>query len=522
MPSLADTEQKRGFPGRYATPALLSLGALDRAIVIAGFGSRYVSTDDGVIWGAAMHYGRGSFHGPYYYGQNYGPMLEALVAAPFTHLGIPLWWLMPIVTTVLGLLPYWSFALWHQKHGRTAAAACFAALPLLLPVEFSMMTTMSRGFVSGMAPLAFLPWILDLRNAHMRSLLTGTAISAAWYANPNSTIFSAAYLCWYVTTQRPWPKHTLFTALGLLPGALAHMFSQAWCEAHPDRAAYFLDPRALLFERDHFANALSYLDGHFRWLMPVLWPYGSLTLVLLVGQVLLAIRHRKPVWTASLLVALLIITFSLGMWKTHDGEDWVFFPRSRMYLALPLLLAWGGALFVHDLPLKTRGAMIIAVLAVTCTIWRATQLETSIRTQVTARYGTVGIDLVEHFVDDEKRIRGICDERGAGLIVPLQAGGGMWPAFRAYLYPAIDQQLPPTYLERNDRQYWLHDRCASSVVPTILFTGGDPPHWDRIRARDQRFERFSADGYEDVYILPGNTTRTDSLVTWLSNELNEP
>ena len=515
-------EKERAHYVRYTTVTLLALGVIDRAIVIGGFGGRYVSSDDGVIWVAAMHYGQGIFHGPYYYGQNYGPMLEALIAAPFTRLGIPLWWLMPIVTTVLGLLPYWSFALWHQKHGRTAAAACFAALPMLMPVEFSMMTTMSRGFITGLAPLAFLPWILDIRNATMRTLLTGMVVAAAWYINPNSVIFSAAYLCWYVITQRPWTKHMLLAASGLLPAVLAHWYSQEWCEAHPERASHYLDPRTLLFEPVQFSAAVSYLDGHFRWLMPLLWPYGSLTVVLLAGMVLLSVRDGRADRTTSLLVALLLIAYSLGTWKTQDGEDWVFFPLSRMFLAMPLLIAWESALFVQERRLKTRWAAVIVGLAVICAIQRAALLDTSIRTQVTAPYSTVGIDAREYLVDDEERLRRICDERGAGLIVPLQAGGGMWPTFRAYLYPAIDQRLPATYLARSDRQYWQHERIARSVVPTVLFTGGDAPHWDRILARDRRFERLSATGFDDVHILSGNAERTDSLVTWLYTELNKP
>jgi len=81
------------------------LATVDRAILIEIFGSRYVSTDDAIVWSAAVDYGQGLFRGPYYYGQNYGPMLEALVAAPFTRLGLPMHWLMPAVSSVLALLP---------------------------------------------------------------------------------------------------------------------------------------------------------------------------------------------------------------------------------------------------------------------------------------------------------------------------------------------------------------------------------------------------------------------------------
>lgn len=202
---------------------LLLLGLIDRAVAIILFGSRYVSTDDTIIWAAAVDYGQGLFYAPYYYGQNYGPMLEALIAAPLVRMGVPLWWSMPVVTTFLGNLPYWSFTLWHIKHRRAAAAICIAALPLLLPVEFSLMTTMSRGFITWLAPLALLPWISDLKRSSVRSALTGTVISIAWYINPNSVVFTIGYACWHVLTCRPWPKHAALTLIGLAPGVVAHL-----------------------------------------------------------------------------------------------------------------------------------------------------------------------------------------------------------------------------------------------------------------------------------------------------------
>ncbi|MBK6370200.1 MAG: hypothetical protein IPF64_10360 [Flavobacteriales bacterium] len=71
------------------------LGIVDRMILVHLFGSRYVSTDEAVQWHAAMDYSKGLFHGPFFYGQNYGPMLEALITAPFFRLGVPMYVLLP-------------------------------------------------------------------------------------------------------------------------------------------------------------------------------------------------------------------------------------------------------------------------------------------------------------------------------------------------------------------------------------------------------------------------------------------
>lgn len=186
----------RAGPWPWIAPSVV-----DRFGLIYLFASRYVSTDDSVMWHAAVDFAHARFHGPYFYGQSYGPMLEALVAAPLVRTGIPLNILMPGVTSLLALLPYWSFALWFHRQGRGLAAMVVAALPVLMPVEFGLMTTMCRGFITGAAVLALLPWASNIADPNRRSLAIGCIVSIAWFVNPNSLIFSVPFLVHYLLTS---------------------------------------------------------------------------------------------------------------------------------------------------------------------------------------------------------------------------------------------------------------------------------------------------------------------------------
>jgi hypothetical protein len=158
----------------------LSWAVVDRVILIMLFGTHFISTDDAVIWHATMDFAHGLFRGPYYYGQDYSPMLEALVAAPFYKIGLPMNVLMPTVSSLLAMLPYWSFALWFQRKGWSSSALVLAAFPLLMPVEFGAMTTMSRGFVTGIALLALFPWLAEIKGPRLRSWSLGAICSMAW------------------------------------------------------------------------------------------------------------------------------------------------------------------------------------------------------------------------------------------------------------------------------------------------------------------------------------------------------
>src|ERR1700733_6666319 len=86
--------------------AILFLLLVDRLGLLWRFGVQYTDTDRVVFWMGARDYAHWIFHEPCLYGQNYNYMLESLLAAPFFRLGLPCWYLLPVVTSALALVPY--------------------------------------------------------------------------------------------------------------------------------------------------------------------------------------------------------------------------------------------------------------------------------------------------------------------------------------------------------------------------------------------------------------------------------
>lgn len=68
---------------------LLLLLLLDRLFLLVTFNFKFVGSDDLIFWQGANDYLHFRFHEPYFYGQNYNFMLEAVVAAPLRLLGVP-------------------------------------------------------------------------------------------------------------------------------------------------------------------------------------------------------------------------------------------------------------------------------------------------------------------------------------------------------------------------------------------------------------------------------------------------
>ena len=173
--------------------ALIALAALERAWLLLHFGFTHIGIDDALIQQVAIDYGNGFFREPFLYGQNYNPMLEALLAAPFIRLGAAPWIALPIITSLLALLPFWSLSLWCLLRQEALAAFAVAAIPLLLPVEWGLITSLPRGWVHGLALLAFVPWMHGIRHSWTRHALLGLTLMAALLCNPNAAPLGASW-----------------------------------------------------------------------------------------------------------------------------------------------------------------------------------------------------------------------------------------------------------------------------------------------------------------------------------------
>ena len=84
------------------------------------------------------------------------------------------------------------------------------------------------------------------------------------------------------------------------------------------------------------------------------------------------------------------------------------------------------------------------------------------------------------------------------------------------------RDLPPTYLFGNDRRYWQRDAFQDTVVPVILFTGGEAERWNSILAEDERFVAVHDGGPDAAHVLIGNTFPTDSTIQSVLDVLNAP
>ena len=462
--------------------AILLLLLVDRLGLLWRFGFKYTDNDQVVFWLGAKDYARGIFHEPCFYGQNYNYMLESFLAAPFFRLGLPCWYLFPVVTSALALAPYVALGLCFRK--RDLLAACvFVALPLLLPPEFGMLTTMSRGFITGLCFLSLFPLLDRLQSERVRFLAAGMAGGLAASMNPNAMPAVAAMI---LVMQLRDPLRAvvwIYPLLGAVPFLALNYLVSLYYASHPPMHA--MSAGMMFFQPEMLLDGMEHLDRHFAWLCPLFWRHGSFVLILLLAPAaFLAVRRRWPE-ACALLAGVVIMLAALGMQKAHDGNLSVGYAYGRMFLAAPLLLGIGFS-FCSGL-MGDQKTELVALLLVCAgaTLVKAVTLGVAVQTATTPGPPPIAVRRVEEARQECAVIDALC--RGKiELVVTLP------PLHCSYADAAFDcmagevmfPDYPRTLIYGFDRRAWRSETELATVSTNILFIGGGRRGWQEVARHD--------------------------------------
>ena len=491
---------------------LLALCLLDRARIIVEFGARFTSADDAVFWAVADDMANGSFREPFLYGQDYNPALESLLAVPLLLARVPIHVAMPIAVSLLALAPFLFWGWWHARRHEWVAASAFIAMPLLLPVQWGMLTTMSRGFVGGLAILAFLPLTVRIAREQWRFAAVGTITALALAANPITLLFALPFtLAQWLETDGRW-RAALALLLGTTPSVLLAWQAQHFYQLHPERVVHGLSEGAFSMDSGRLLHAITTLDSRFIGLCPVWWPNGHVVLWLIALTSVVLWRTGLRATGIALFATLALIIASFALSKAADGTTHLFYPQARMYLALPLVLAWSVARFQWSLRL-TRVLPVITLMACCASLaWKALHAPAVIAQELASTAATPVAPLsVQRLEDDARIAAGFKEERGVDLIVTLFGEGAQPFMALNYAGPILEPGMPRTLFLAIDRRFWRRREERDAVRPRVLFVGADESYWSSARKGVPEMEVVPF-GTARARLLKDNTLTTGELL----------
>ena len=453
--------------------SILVLGATDRAW-IHHLSAHQATEDLAVVWHAAMDYANGEFHEPFFYGQDYGVMLEALLAAPGVALGCSPMAVLPIVIALLALAPYWSFAIWHYRQKDAVAACVFASMPLLLPPEHGIQYTN----LNGIALLALYPWAIGRGGSTLGTFLAGAILMAAAAVNLNALVACAALGTHFMVSQSRSPWNVVRALAGAVPVLFLLFEAMRFYSASPDRLAHTVFDWRMDFHPELIPEAMGRLDAHFAWLCPIWWPHGQAAIWLLIA--LVPVLAAKQNWAGALGIgaALICMLIALCFPKAHDGTSSVLFPLSRIFLAVPLLIAWG----VVQLPWSSfRQRWILRafmpILAITCGL-RASRARGIIADAEGFHEGTpLRVHHTELARKECRTIALVAEALDVDLIVILRDPDPGLGLFLNMACPVCEPTMPPTYMPQGERRTWRKAQEAFSIRHRALLVQGSAERW---------------------------------------------
>jgi hypothetical protein len=323
-----------------AALALVSvLLVADRVRYLTHFGFVVTDADQTSLWYQADDVAHLRFREPCFYGQSYNVAIEAWLAAPLLWLKVPVWAALPIVTVALSLLPFAVLSVIAYRKGQRWIGPIILLIPLALPVQYLVVSSLPRGFVTGIAAAvpAVACWLIGRSRA---TFAVGSFFAVvALTINQSCAILLLPAGVYALLTNWRSARFYLFSLIGAAIGSPAPILLWLFYRVHPECDAY--RPKApFVFDWPTLRCSVSrpglsfffndFFPGHgYGWMIVIVLPVMFVTL-LLVKQFKMSI--------AMLLGGVFTIA-CLGIIRVHSAFDNIFYPASRMFLAVPVVVA---------------------------------------------------------------------------------------------------------------------------------------------------------------------------------------
>jgi len=483
----------------------LSLVVIYRWLILRDFSFQISDSDQAIMWQGLKDYSEGRFYEPRFYGQAYNSFFEALLAVPLYKAGLEAHVALPIVSSSLSLLPFILLSCLCYFKRSKLIGLLILCLPLLLPVEHAMLTSMPRGFVPGIALAGAACFQIFYKHSRTAFALGAFLHVLAFSLNSNAILISVPCLFYLLLENRKNSRFYSYTALGALPAALIHGAAALFYSRHPN---YNLHRFGLEYSFSDLWAAMRHLDDFFNFNTPVTSSSGFL--VLIYFWIISVYYFKKGVWNEALVTAFIpfLILFTFGFNKVNEGTNSLFFHYSRMFLALPVLLALSASL--HPPALTKKIYYVILLLPLYFFVEHLFTYRSIIQKRSTA--GTderVIIAQTESILNDCKNFKLLCKELQVDLIV---ISNHFYYDFYNYGCAACEADFPNTLRPIYERRTHRLLEDEKRVYKTILII-------DLNRDFEKEFPFIKKiPHHSDLYLIQYNHLKTMDVLKQLSIE----
>ncbi|MEO8760035.1 MAG: hypothetical protein ABI388_03025 [Bacteroidia bacterium] len=457
----------------------------------------YIDNDQPIMWLGTVDFSKGDFYEPRFYGQNYNTMLEALLAVPFYKMGIPTYKCVPAVTHVLALFPFifTSFYLFFKKKKESAIIVLGGLL--CLTTGYDIVTGIPRGFVTGIFFTSF--FILSLYNPknYKYLLLNSFLAYVAYLVNPNSVIVSVPCLFYLWLLNFSDKKFYIYAFVGFVLALPIDYGLNHFYRMHPN---YIVHGGESYFGISYFKDAITHINARFAHISPFIDQQGVTLLIAFLIALTVFFKKNKNLFY-SMLLTLFIVLVSFSYSKTQDGNTWVFYSFSRMYIGIPLLLL----LFISLLNIKTNKFFYLFIVVVFLfSGFKLAKFKKRIafHTDKNIRDRMLIVSLKE-MKESIEHFKAIAKQQHVTDIIFVE---NYWQQdFAVYAGSVLTDNYPNTLNPHYDRRYWRFQEEDTTIRKTFLLFCGNNSFFNTHKIPSGKLTQIDEWG---LYLVTENTLTT--------------
>lgn len=439
---------------------LLFLVILYRYLVLVKFGFKYTDSDQTIMWLGLKEYAAGIFHEPRFYGQVYNSMMEALIAVPLYKLGMPACKSLPLITSVFALMPFVVISFFTLKKSPKIALVIIS-IPLLLPVQYALLTTIPRGFVAGIFVAVFGCITLFYPKSKWGFFLLSFTGVIGFSLNFNAVLLFLPCFIYLFLKCIKNKTFYIYTLIGLALGFGIHFLVNYFYVLHPFNDVHKI---ALNFSFNDIWIGIKKIDPFLNTITPIFWKTGFLVLLMFVIIAIFLFRRKEYTKAFSVISIPVFVILTLGINKVHDGTPSIFYSYARMYLAIPVLLAVSLSFLK---PNNSKLFYIYLVLPFAFFAYQISQLDTVIeKSLLPSNDNKVAVATVDKFAKECNHLQDICNTYKVDLVIIINHP---YCDFYDYGCTAYMPNFPKTIRPSYERRTWRFIEDEKKVYKNILF-----------------------------------------------------
>ena len=488
---------------------LMVMVLLDRINTFFRFSIIYTDSDQTVLWQVSKDLMNGIFHGPCFYGQSYNPIIEPLFSLPFLLIGMEYSTALPLTTILMSTFPFVLLSIYLFRKVDPLVGTIPLIILLLLSLEFGMLTSISRGFVTGLffaiPGLVLMAFHSTLLSRFIGGLLFGVGV----YANPNCLLLLPLLLSFTTSFKESFWKMFIPAILGFCIGAFLIVINAWYYNLNPDLVIH--DSPSLKTSLSSFLKVIGRMDNYFDFVSPIFWRAGWLVLAIFIIVGIRTWRHGYMKNSITIFTSLIIIIASFFFSKVSDGTNSVFFSGSRIYLAYPFIIIFILVFLIKTLnEAKKRlfytSLITLSLIAFTVKIVAFNMLLN--RALRGSAYSVVQVIKVKELNNICENMLSFSDNK---IDLVLANSPHAQDQIITYGCQCLIDEFPTTFQPLYERRTWLFPNTLDSIYSNILIYGNRPRSWDQINIKNLNI--VNSDTTKKWILINNNLETQDLLAT---------